>query len=253
MKKIRLLFLTIIITIVCTGCSIEYNINITEDNIEETIVVNDYITPSRTKNEILTHYNKWYPVFVNYITQGETIELGDFSEKAAGVKYYDKSINDINNGYRYTYKYTYDIDEYYDSFALATGYIETTVHENSNALVLKTDKENLLCGYDYFDSIKVNITIDSEVYKLNSTNTSNIKNNTYTWIFDRSDCNNSKILLTLDKINNDEIVDNKEDNKNIISEYALYIFLGALVILILIGYSTFKKIKAKNDNFNEDD
>ena len=41
MKRIKLLFLLTLITITCTGCSVEYNINITKDNIEETIYVSD--------------------------------------------------------------------------------------------------------------------------------------------------------------------------------------------------------------------
>lgn len=256
MKKIRLLFLTIIIVTMCTGCTVEYNISITEDNIEEVIEVSDYVTSSRTKNDILKHYEMWYPVFVNYVTEGETIELEDFSEKADGVEYYNKSITGINNGYQYSYRYKYDIYDYYDSYALATTFIETTVHKTSDTLVLKTNKENLLCNYDYFDSLEVNITIDPKAYKLNYTNTSKIRNNTYTWNLNRSNCNDSQIVLTLDTLdNNDDVIDDiPEDNKKInLSDYALYIFLGALVILILIGYSIFKKIKAKNDNFNEDD
>lgn len=257
MKKIRLLFLTIIILVMCTGCSIEYNINITEDNIEETIYVNDYFTSSRTRNDILTHYDMWYPVFVNYVTEGETIELEDFSEKAPGVEYYNKNINETANGYKYSYEYTYDIDDYYDSYALATTFIEPTVHKSYDALVLKTSQENLLCNYDYFDTLKVNITIDPEVYKLNTTNTSNVRNNTYTWTLDKSNCNDSQILLTLDIINNniDDIISdkNEKNNKNKLSDYALYIFLGILLILIFIGYNIYKKIKAKNDNFTEDD
>ena len=37
MKKTKILCLIILI-IMCTGCSVEYNINITKDNIEEIIV-----------------------------------------------------------------------------------------------------------------------------------------------------------------------------------------------------------------------
>ena len=74
MKKNKLLFL-IIILLMCTGCTIEYNINITESSIEETISVNYYITSTRTESDILKHYNTWYPVFVNFIDEGETIEI----------------------------------------------------------------------------------------------------------------------------------------------------------------------------------
>jgi len=107
MKRIKLLFLLTLITITCTGCSVEYNINITKDNIEETIYVSDYITSNRTKSQILNHYNMWYPTYVNFITDGESIEIEDFSEKVDGIEYHDKSIMELSNGYKYTYKYIY--------------------------------------------------------------------------------------------------------------------------------------------------
>lgn len=254
MKKIKLLLLMSLIVMTCTGCTIEYNINITKDKIEEVINVKDYISETRTSQDIMNHYNTWYPTFVNYIPKGqETIELEDYNEKVEGIEYHDKTINEINNGYQYTYKYIYPIEKYYDSYVLASSFIETTVHKGYNNLVIKTGKENLLCQYDYFDSVKVNITIDPEVYKLNYTNTSNIKNNTYIWNLDRSNCKNSQIILTLDEItDNHEPIDNKEPkNKN--SEYTMYIFFGILLLIILIGYIIFKKMKQKSENFDMDD
>lgn len=254
MKKIKLLLLLFFIVITCTGCTIEYNINITKNKIEEVIKVNDYISETRTNQDIMEHYNTWYPTFVNYIPEGqETIELEDYNKKIEGIEYHAKTINEINNGYQYTYEYIYPIDKYYDSYVLASSFIETTVHKGYNNLVIKTSKENLLCQYDYFDSVKVNITIDSEVYKLNYTNTSNIKNNTYTWTLDRSNCKDSQIILTLDKIiEKNEQNDNKEPkNKN--SEYTMYIFFGIMLIFVIIGYIIFKKMKQKSENFDMDD
>ena len=48
MKRNKLLFLLTLIVMTCTGCSVEYNINITKNNIEETINVNDNITSNRS-------------------------------------------------------------------------------------------------------------------------------------------------------------------------------------------------------------
>ena len=196
MKKIKLLLLITLIMTLCTGCNIDYNLYINEDNIEEIINVNDYITENRTKSDILNHYNMWYPTFVNFIKEGESIEIEDFSEKVETIEYHQKDINKIENGYKYTYKYTYDIDKYYDAYSLANTYIETTVLNQDETLVLRTKKENLLCQYNEFESLKINITIDPNVYKLNYTNTSNISNNTYTWYLDKNNCNDGEIILT---------------------------------------------------------
>ena len=261
MKKIKLLFLITLIITLCTGCSIEYNINITKDNIEETINVTDKITENRTQRDILNHYNMRYPTFVNFINEGESIEIEDFSQKYNGIEYNTKTIKEITEGYNYTYKYTYDIDKYYDAYSLANVYIETTALNEDNALVLRTEKENLLCQYDYFDSLKVNITIDPKIYELNYTNTSNINNNTYTWYLDKNNCNNSEIILTLNKIeeSGEEIVnpndkldkDNDKDSNK--KDYTMYIFYGILLLIILLGYLIFKKIKKNSEKFDIDD
>ena len=251
MKKIRLLFLVTLITITCTGCSVEYNINITEDNIEESIYVTDYVTSNRTKQDILTHYNMWYPTFVNYLTSGETIEIEDFSEKIDGIEYHNKNIIELNNGYKYSYKYIYSINEYYDSYVLANAFIETFIHQDSDTLVIRTDKKNLLCQYDYFDSLKVNIKIDQEVYKLNYTNTSNIKNNTYTWILDKSNCDESQIIITLNKANKQDNPTSKPNSKTKReNEYFFYIFLIVLILIIYLTYKWFMKFKDKNNDID---
>ena len=257
MKKFKLLPIIILIITTCTGCTIEYNINISQDSIKEVIKVNDYITSTRTESDILNHYNTWYPTFVNYVTDSETIEIEDFSQKVSGIEYHDKKIENIGNGYQYTYTYNYDIEDYYDSYVLANAFIETTIQPKYSSLVLKTSRENLLCQYSYFDSVKVNITIDPNVYELNYTNTSNIKNNTYSWTLDRNNCQESQILLTLNNIENaNETIDKENNDKvnNITnSNYIMYIFYGALILLILIGWIIFTKYKKKNENFDIDD
>ena len=255
MKRIRRFVLLIILMLTCTGCTIEYNIDITEDTIEEVLNVTDYITSNRTSQDILKHYNTWYPTYVNFLENKESIEIEDFSQKVDGIEYHNKSIKETYDGYSYTYSYKYPIDKYYDAYVLANTFLETTVHQGNNTLVIKTDKKNLLCQYDYFDSIKVNITIDPNIYTINYTNSQNIKNNTYSWTLDKSNCNNSQIILTLDKIQKDnEIIDNPSNiQKNNNNDYTMYIFFGILILLILIGYFIYTRFKQKNENFDIDD
>ena len=73
MKQVKLLVVMILIPLICTGCTVEYNININADSIEENIVVNDYISSIRAKEDILNHYNLWYPAFFNYRKAEEII------------------------------------------------------------------------------------------------------------------------------------------------------------------------------------
>ena len=254
MKRNKLLFLLFLITTTCTGCSIEYNLNITKDNIEETIYVTDYISSNRTKKEILNHYNMWYPTYVNFITKGESIEIEDFSKKIDGIEYHDKNIIELNNGYKYTYKYKYPINKYHDSYVLASSFAETTVYKKTNSLVLKTSDESFLCNYNYFDNVKINVTIDPEIYKLNYTNSSSKNNNTYTWNINKNNCNNSEIILTLDILDkeNSNINSNNNENKKkkSMDSYVIYIFLIIMILIIFFGYKWFMNFKDKNNDID---
>ena len=256
MKKIKLLLIMILISILSTGCSVEYNLNVSSDTIKEEIIVNDNITSKRTKETILSHYNKWYPTYINYIKNGESIPLPNFDKKYDGIEYYDKSINEINNGYKYKYLYTHNINKYSDAYVLANTFVDTTIQQNYDSFVLRTSKENLLCQYDYFDSVKINITVDPKIYNLNYTNAYNKKNNTYTWIINRNNCKNNQIIITLNKIMNNNEIDNIPKKDKVINkknDYLIYIFWGILIVIVTIGYFIFKKIKLKSEDFDIDD
>lgn len=254
MKRIKMLLIIILISLLSTGCSVEYNITVNSDTIKEEIIVTDKVTTKRNKETILSHYNKWYPTYVNYLKGSESIPLPNFNKKYDGIEYHNKNIIEINNGYKYTYLYEHKIDNYYDSYALANTFKDTTIQQNGDSLVLKTSKESFFCKYDYFDSLKVNITIDPTAYELNYTNTKNINNNTYTWVISKNNCNNSQIILTLNEIkSSDDIVEvqkkvNKKEN-----EYIIYIFWGIVLIIVTIVYFIVKKYKQKLEDFDIDD
>ena len=248
MKKRKLLILIILILTITTGCSIEYNITINKDTIKEEIIVDDIITTTRSKEKILEHYNKWYPTYVNYMKTEEKIPLKNFNKKYQGIEYYNKSIKEINNGYQYKYFYTHNIDDYYDGYALANTFEDVTIQETEKTLVLKTSAESFFCNYDYFDSIKVNVTFNPKNYQINYTNAINVENNTYTWTINKSNCNTSQMILTLNKIIN---TDSSEDN--IKQDYSMYMFYGILLGIVIIGYFIIKKQKSKLNDFDIDD
>ena len=141
------------------------------------------------------------------------------------------------------------MSKYHDSYVLASSFAETTVYKKNNSLVLKTSDENFLCNYNYFQNAKINITIDPEIYKLNYTNSTSKNNNTYTWNINKNNCNNSEIILTLDII--EKIGEKKEKKQaNFLEQYALYIFLVILILIIFFGYKWFMNFKDKNNDID---
>ena len=252
MKRVNKLLIAFILLTLCSGCSINYNIEITKDTVKETIKVTDTVMSNRSKSEILSEYERWIPA---YIDNDITIEY-DSSIKSDIFEYHEKTIKELDSGYYYTYTYTYPIDKYNKASSTRQAYNKRKFFVDNDYITINTDKENLLCSYSYFNEIKITISIDSEVYKVNHTNADKVSGNNYIWELDRSNCDDSEIILTLDNINpiDNQNDDNKKDNeKNIFSDYVMYIFFGSLALIIFLIYKWFNKLKEKNENFNEDD
>ena len=98
--------------------------------------------------------------------------------------------------------------------------------------------------------------------KVTSNNADIVSGNTYTWTITKENYDNKSISLAMQSINEYEQEKEEEeqkqeeikgavDKKN--SSYTMYIFCGVLLVLILIGYAIFNKIKNKNNNFDIDD
>jgi len=65
----------------------------------------------------------------------------------------------------------------------------------------------------------------------------------------KNNCNNSEIILTLDIIKK---IDEKKEKKqaNFLEQYALYIFLVILILIIFFGYKWFMNFKDKNNDID---
>lgn len=260
MKKISKIFISLILLSLCSGCTINYNIEITSDSVKENIEITDTETNGRNKTTILKEYNRWIPAYID--TENDIATSYDSSVKSEEFEYHEKSIKELTNGYYYTYKYNYPIDKYSNAIATREAYQKRKFYIGDDYIIINTDNENLLCNYSYFENLKVSISVDPKVYKLNYTNADQKNSNTYIWNIDKNNCNNSEILLKLDIIdnkNNDSIdkpnnnPNNNNSNKNndsIINDYILYIFLVIIALLILLGYKWFNNFKEKNNNID---
>lgn len=257
MKRIYMGIIILLLLSLCTGCTINYNLEITENTISEYIEINDTVTNERTKQDIYNEYSRWYPAYID-VSGGTPMEY-DSSIKAEGVEYHTKNIKELDNGYNYTYKYIYPIKKYNDASMIRQAYQKTKAYVGNGYITLKTDKTNLLCNYSYFESLKVNITIDPNVYTIDNTNAHSNSENTYTWNFDRSNCEDSEIILVINNIKNNDSSDISDDqnitnnSENNFSNYAMYIFLGVLILIIFLGYKWFMKMKEKNNHIDDNE
>jgi len=255
MKRIKILFVLVIVCL-CSGCTINYDLEIKDKEIIENIMVTDTKIGSRDDNGILSDYNTWMPVYDNVQDDG-LITDGD-SGKIDGIEYHEKSINRINNGYYHTYKYTYPIDKFNHANSLRLAFGKPNFYDGGSYINLRTNSENVLCNYDYFESMQVNIKVDLSVYSVEQSNADRVRGNTYTWNLNRNNCNDGGISLTLNKISNTSVSttatsrsNNRDRNSGGLDNYVLYIFLGIMVLVIIFGYRWFNKIKDRGNMMDD--
>lgn len=261
MKKINKLIIAFTLLILCSGCSINYNIEITANTVKETIKVNDTITSNRSKNDILNEYQSWFPA---YIDDENNATDYDSSKKIDAFEYHEKAIKELNNGYYYTYEFNYPINKYSNATSTREAYSKRKFYIGKDYIIINTDKENLLCNYSYFEDLTITISVDKDTYKVNYSNAHITKGNQYIWNIDRNNCDNSEIVLKLDiidkdidKENNQQSSNNNNPNDNTtnkdkfnINNYIIYIFLAILALIVYMGYNWFRELKEKNNNID---
>ena len=182
MKRINNLLIVLVILILCTGCTIDYKLEITDDQIVEKISIVDTETASRTKEKIYNEYKRWFPVYTDI---SDTPMEFDINTKIDGVEYHEKNITETTSGYNYEYNYTYPIKKYPNASVLRQMYQKKNIYIGNDYITINTDNTNLLCHYSYFESINIDISIDPKIYKVNTTNADDVTNNRYRWYFNR--------------------------------------------------------------------
>lgn len=204
MKKIIILLIT---TILLTGCQTTYDINFTNNNIQDVITIQTESTKvnNATSNQIEEFQQK----------------LGDWER---GYEFYKRELFTEENktGYKYTYNFKY---EEYDAMSqLRKCYDDFELTYNNKIITLKTSNE-FLCQSYYKDIDNITINIKSD-YQIIDSNADKKKNNTHTWNINKNNYQNKPIEFTINKLrkNNKEIKNNIFDIKSIII-IILFIFL----------------------------
>ena len=193
MKKILIL---ISFLLILSGCTVNYNITIDEDNIKEDINVIDNITSTRTRENIISFYNSWYPV---YSYDGI---INDYSTKLDDVVYYNKSnLVENTDSLTYTFSYNHKIDDYPKNNLWTLYLINNTFTNNSDKISIYSGKGMQLFNKSDITNFNVNITTDLEVIEHNA---DRVTNNTYTWEYNLDNYRTKSVKIVLNKEKQDE-------------------------------------------------
>lgn len=244
MKKNKII-LIILIVLCTTGCTVDYNLVIEDNKIKETTTFHQDSSDTDEKSYMYSQYLEEYPIYID-----EEYLYYDPNKKVEGNTYYDKSITDDSNGYNATYKAEFKIKEYDRSRFFNYAFVNRSsgYDKNEGCYYIIADKLKI---FEQENNINhINVSINLVGYKVIESNQDSVNNNTYTWSFDRSDKERS-IVLRLKKDNsNVEVKPSNNDKNDTIkkeSQYTMYIFYGILLLVIIIGYLIFRKMKQSND------
>jgi len=190
MRNKCLLFLVIVLC--CTGCHVDYNLDIDNQlNLDESIVLQ---ADTSSDEEKIQGYDEYLPV--DY----KADESAVFQKKFPNIEYY--SIKKSKDNSSMSFQYKYNISQFNEGMFVKNCFKYITVMKKKKgkgrygALLLSTSNR-LLCmdNYDNLDLVTVNI---SSKYKLIESNADEVSHHKYTWYYDRGNYTNKHIYLLLD-------------------------------------------------------
>lgn len=239
-----------------SGCSVDYNLEITEDSFkEESIVKTDTtIEPKEEFNGTLLvdlfknvsdEYN-YEPIYFDNVNDNY---LG--SDYALGTVNYTVNTYAENNYVGYRFSHLFDNKDIVRSNAIKRCFEELSIQNHEGYVMLKTNNKcDLFDLYPLLDNLNIRIKTDLEVIVSNA---DNVNNNVYIWNINRDNYNNKSIHLTYALPSNVDKDEDKatpekdkdegkekevENTKN--GKYNIFLILGSMVILGVVIFATLK-------------
>lgn len=208
MKKILFLLITIILL---TGCTANYEIDITKNTI------NDKITIMTDSNNV----NNANKATTDLFTQ----KLGEWEN---GHDFYKRDLitTEDKTGYQYTYNFNFNE---YDAMSQIRKCYKDFNFTYDNNITLSTSNE-FLCK-NYYPQIKnYTISITSE-YDIVESNADTIKDNTHTWKINANNYKNKPITIKLNK--HKLYIKEEEANYEYIKSILFILFFIILTIILI--------------------
>lgn len=216
MKKI--LFL-ITICLFLTGCTVNYNLDITDNNFKETI------TGNVTKEEIKKEENSTDIGHYLYFLNSEQNVFYNNNDIL-----YNKVTNNTDNGIDFEYEYTFNEDNFSNSRILNECFdnYNFKTEDNKYHIFLYGDFK---CAY----TEKTNIKITTD-YKVTAHNAKKENKNTYTWTINENETEDLNLFITIDK---SQKASNDFIHWNTLKTISLILLIILSTIAIVIGKKIF--------------
>jgi len=179
--KMKKIILFSILCFLLTGCTLNYELEISDENFYETIsgnVLKSEIEPEENQTDVGPYnffLNTEQPVFRN-------------NNKI----FYNKTLNENENKIEYEYSYTFNENNFANSNLLNECFDVFNL-ENDNNKIYLTVAGNFKCAYA--EKTNINIITDYKVIAHNG----NKNKNKYTWTINKEKTDNLTLFITIDK------------------------------------------------------
>lgn len=226
MKKIILLFM---FTILLTGCSCDYELNISDDKVVENVDISlPYSMDSDDRSK-----------FLEYTKVDNLAVVGGLDNP-----YYDMSARADNYGDVYNFNYSYDKEHPIKNARTMKSCFEKYKVEETSSYYMFVFRGEFKCKYK-FDDVNITVKTNNEVPKHNSTDYDE-KEGVYRWKIDSSNASDVDIKLLVQKDKYPEKI--KEQSNNLF----INIFLIVGILVSIVGGIIFtKKVLNAVDNFQK--
>ena len=216
-------------TILLTGCSCNYELNISDDKVVENVDISlPYSMDSDDRSK-----------FLEYTKVDNLAVVGGLDNP-----YYDMSARADNYGDVYNFNYSYDKEHPIKNARTMQSCFEKYKVEETSSYYMFVFRGEFKCKYK-FDDVKINIKTNNEVPKHNSTDYDE-KEGVYRWKIDSSNASDVDIKLLVQKDKYPEKI--KEQSNNLF----INIFLIVGILVSIVGGIIFtKKVLNAVDNFQK--
>lgn len=215
MKKIIFLLL---ICLLLTGCTVNYNLDINDNNFKETLTGN--VLNTELNNNDNTDINMF-----SYLITGDQPAF----YKNDNI-FFNKATNNTTNGIDFDYSYTFN--EYnFNNSRIINECFDNHIYEYKDNTYYLVVSGKFNCKYS--ETTNINITTN---YNVTANNAQTIKNNTYTWTIDENNKDNIYFFITIDKTN----------KSNFDFQWSTFKTIGLIIIILLSSICIYFLKKDKN-------
>lgn len=210
--------------VLLSGCTVNYNVEVKNDKIYETI--EGKVTEEEAKPSIegRTDVN---PIYYNlYEVQSPLINNDDAK--------YDKTITPNGEYQDFTFNYVYDYN-YNKSRIINKCFEMKLVEEDENSLYVKLAGH---FGCLYSDKVTINVKSN---YAVTEHNADKVKDGVYTWVIDKDNKNDVDIMMSILKN-----VDYQDTSKKKIFNAPTYRIVALVLFIILAAGAYFLYKKREN-------